>query len=222
MTVSNHRPYTYPPDRIDIPSGTGREGAVKYSDYALGRFLENAKRRPWFDNTIFVVTADHGANARGTMEIPIDKYRIPLFVYAPGRIAPQKVDRLMSQIDIAPTLLGFTGLRYYSKFFGHDVLRAPPESDRAFVANYQTLSYMRDGKLVTLQPKRKVRISSIDADGNIIAPLDAPALAEEAVALYQTASFLFRSGLYRDEEQIPPEKRAANGTQHVHLERLKK
>ncbi len=226
MTVSNHRPYTYPANRIDIPSGTGRDGAVKYSDYALGRFLENAKRRPWFDNTIFVITADHGANARGTMEIPIDKYRIPLFFYAPGRIAPQKVDRLMSQIDIAPTLLGFTGLSYYSKFFGRDVLRAPPQSDRAFVANYQTLGYMRDGGLVTLQPKRKVRVSRIDADGNIIAALDAPALAEEAAAFYQTASFLFRSGLYRDEEQLPPEKRAGkralDGTLHAHLERLTK
>ena len=214
MTVSNHRPYTYPAGRIDIPPGTGRDGAVKYTDYAVGKFLENAGRRPWFDNTIFVVTADHGANARGTMEIPIDKYRIPLFFYAPGRIAPRKVERLMSQIDIAPTLLGFTGLPYYSKFFGRDVLQAPPRSDRAFVANYQTLAYMRDGKLVTLQPKKKVRISNIDAGGRILSALDEPALAEEAAAFYQVASFLFRSGLYRDEEQVPPEKRVKGKTEH--------
>jgi phosphoglycerol transferase MdoB-like AlkP superfamily enzyme len=208
MTVSNHRPYTYPSGRIDIPSGTGRDGAVKYTDYAVGKFLRDAEKRSWFANTIFVVTADHGANARGTMEIPVEKYRIPLFFYAPGRIAPRKVERLMSQIDIAPTLLGFTGLSYYSKFFGRDVLHAPRESDRAFVANYQTLGYMRDGKLVTLQPKRKVRVSRVDADGNFVFPLKDPALAEEAIAFYQVASFLFRSGLYRDEEQIPPEKRA--------------
>jgi phosphoglycerol transferase MdoB-like AlkP superfamily enzyme len=218
MTVSNHRPYTYPAGSVDIPPGTGRDGAVKYSDFAVGRFLENARSRPWFENTIFVITADHGANARGTMEIPIDKYRIPVFFYAPGRIAPQRVDRLMSQIDIAPTILGFTGLGYYSKFFGRDMLRARPESDRAFVANYQTLGYMRDGTLVTLQPKRKVSISSIDADGRIIAALDQPALAEEAAAFYQTASFLFRSGLYRDEEQLPPEKRAQKRIEHANLQ----
>jgi phosphoglycerol transferase MdoB-like AlkP superfamily enzyme len=211
MTVSNHRPYTYPAARIDIAPGTGRDGAVKYSDYALGRFLEQARGRSWFDDTIFVITADHGANARGTSEIPLDKYRIPLFIYAPGRIAPRKVDRLMSQIDIAPTVLGFTGLSYYSKFFGRDVLRAPVSSDRAFVANYQTLGYLRDDTLVTLQPKRKVRAFRVGADGRPLAIADAPALAEEAAAFYQTASYLFRSGLYRDEEQIPPERRARAG-----------
>jgi phosphoglycerol transferase MdoB-like AlkP superfamily enzyme len=208
MTVSNHRPYTYPASRIDIPSGTGRDGAVKYSDYAIGRFLEQARGRLWFGDTLFVVTADHGANARGTMEIPVAKYRIPLFVYAPGRIAAGKVDRLMSQIDIAPTLLGFTGLAYYSKFFGHDVLRAPVESDRAFVANYQTLGYLRGDRLVTLQPKRKVHAFRVDGSGNIVAPVEDRAMVEEAAAFYQSASALFRSGLYRDEEQLPPEKRA--------------
>jgi phosphoglycerol transferase MdoB-like AlkP superfamily enzyme len=195
MTVSNHRPYTYPASRIDIPSGTGRDGAVKYSDYAIGRFLEQARTRAWFGDTLFVVTADHGANARGTMEIPVDKYRIPLFVYAPGRIAAAKVDRLMSQIDIAPTLLGFTGLAYYSKFFGRDMLRAPADSDRAFVANYQTLGYLKGDRLVTLQPKRKVRVFRVDSSGNIVAPLQEPALVEQAAAFYQTASALFRSGL---------------------------
>ena len=218
MTVSNHRPYTYPSGRIDIPSGTGRDGAVKYSDYAVGEFLERARGHAWFGNTIFVITADHGANARGTMDIPIDKYRIPLFFYAPGLIAPRRVDRLVSQIDIAPTLLGFTGLSYYSKFLGRDVLRAPAGSDRAFVANYQTLGYLRDGKLVILQPKRRVRAARIDADGRILGPLDEPALVEEAAAYYQAASFLFRSGLYRDEEQLPPEKRVRAGN-HLALTR---
>ncbi|MCC7486524.1 MAG: LTA synthase family protein [Burkholderiales bacterium] len=209
MTVSNHRPYTYPARRIDIASGSGRDGAVKYSDYALGRFLERARTRPWFGETIFVITADHGANARGTMEIPIDKYRVPLFFYAPGRIEPRRIDRLMSQIDIAPTLLGMTGLSYYTKFFGHDMLDAPAASDRAFVANYQTLGYLRDGRLVTLQPKRRSRAYRVDADGKILAPIEDRALTEEAVAFYQCASYLFRSGLYRDEEQVPPERRDA-------------
>ena len=68
MTTSNHRPYTYPPGRIDIPSGTGRDGAVKYTDYALGHLIEGARKRPWFNDTLFVITADHGANARGSSQ----------------------------------------------------------------------------------------------------------------------------------------------------------
>ena len=199
MTTSNHRPYTYPAGRIDIPSGSGREGAVKYTDYAIGRFIERARARPWFADTLFVLTADHGANARGTNEIPIDKYRIPLFFYAPGKVAPQRVDRLMSQIDILPTALGLLNVPYDSKFLGRDMRRAPPESDRAFVGNYQTLGYMRDGRLVTLLPRRRLGGTwTFDAEGRVKpAPAD-PALEREAIAYYQTASQLFSSGLLLD------------------------
>jgi phosphoglycerol transferase MdoB-like AlkP superfamily enzyme len=209
MTVSNHRPFTYPPGRIDIPSGTGREGAVKYSDYAIGQFLEAARRRPWFDDTLFVVTADHGANARGSLRIPVEKYRIPLFIYAPRHVAPRRVQRLMSQIDIAPTVLGLLDFRYYSKFFGRDVLASPPGSDRAFVGNYQTLGYLRDERLVLLSPKRKAEAFRADRAWTPLEPVNDPGTLREAIAFYSAAAFVFRQGLYRDEEQTPPEQRAA-------------
>jgi phosphoglycerol transferase MdoB-like AlkP superfamily enzyme len=209
MTTSNHRPYTYPPGRIDIPSGTSREGAVKYTDYAIGRFLQMARARPWFDDTLFVITADHGANARGTTRIPVDKYRIPVFVYAPKHVAPRRVDRLMSQIDIPPTVLGLLDFDYYTKFFGRDVFAASPESDRAFVANYQTLGYLKGGRMALLHPRRKTEVFQVDGKGDTLAPVSDPALLREAIAFYSAASYVFRSGLYRDEEQMPPGQRAA-------------
>lgn len=204
MTTSNHRPYTYPTGRIDIASGSGREGAVKYTDYALGRFIEQARAHPWFDDTLFVLTADHGASARGSERIPVDKYLIPLLVYAPAHVKPARVDRLMSQIDIAPTLLGLVNFRYYSKFFGRDVLREPPATDRAFVANYQTLGYLKDDRLLMLHPKRRVEEFVVQgAQLRSAGPPD-PGLTREAIAYYQLASHVFRNGLYLDEEQIPP------------------
>jgi phosphoglycerol transferase MdoB-like AlkP superfamily enzyme len=208
MTTSNHRPYTYPDGRIDIPSGSGRNGAVKYTDYAIGEFLAKAKSKPWFDDTVFVLTADHGANARGTTRIPIDKYLIPVMVYSPKHVTPRRVDRLMSQIDIPPTLLGLLDFDYYSKFFGRDVLRSPPASDRAFVANYQTLGYLAGDRLALLHPRRKTEAFRVDADKNIVGAIDDPQLVREAIAFYSTASYVFHSGLYRDEEQTPPERRA--------------
>lgn len=209
MTTSNHRPYTYPPGRIDIPSGTGREGAVKYSDYALGRFLERARARPWFGRTVFVISADHGANARGGMQIPVDRYRIPLFVYAPGEVAPRRVDRLMSQIDLAPTLLGLLEFDYYSKFLGRDLLRSPPASDRAFVANYQTLGYLKGDAMVMLQPKRATRFRSLLGEAHAAPEPRDERLLREAIAFYQVAAHVYGAGLYRDEEQVPPAARGA-------------
>jgi phosphoglycerol transferase MdoB-like AlkP superfamily enzyme len=210
MTTSNHRPYTYPAGRIDIPSGSGRDGAVKYTDYAIGEFLAKARAKPWFDDTLFVITADHGANARGTTRIPVDKYLIPLFVYAPKHVAPRRVDRLMSQIDIPPTVLGLLDFNYYSKFFGRDVLNSPASSDRAFVANYQTLGYLTRDRMALLHPRRGSELFHVDAQKNILGPVKDEAVLREAISFYQVASHVFRAGLYRDEEQIPPEKRASN------------
>ncbi len=208
MTTSNHRPYTYPADRIDIPSGTGREGAVKYTDWAIGYLLEQARKRSWFQDTVFIITADHGASARGTARIPVEKYLIPLFIYAPAHIAPRRVDRLMSQIDIPPTTLGLLGFRYYSKFLGRDLLRSAPGTDRAFVGNFQTLAYMKDDRILVLQPKRKVDLYRLD-QGRSYLPLPAdPEMTREAVSWYQVASHLFRNGLLGDEEQVEIEARA--------------
>jgi phosphoglycerol transferase MdoB-like AlkP superfamily enzyme len=192
MTTSNHRPYTYPDGRIDIPSGSGRDGAVKYSDWAIGHFIDEAKKHPWFDDTLFVLTADHGANARGTLDIPVAQYRIPLLFYAPKHIAPGRIDRLMSQIDIAPTLLGRLHFSYRTKFFGHDLFTTPPSEDRAFVANYQTLGYLRDGRLVTLMPQKRVRVAPYPVGG------PAPTLSDgqlrgEAIAWYQLAFEAYRT-----------------------------
>ncbi len=209
MTTSNHRPYTYPPGRIDIASGAGRDGAVKYTDYSLGRLIEGARRHAWFKDTVFVITADHGANARGSSQIPVDKYRIPVFFYSPAHIAPRRVDRLMSQIDIAPTLLGLLDFAYYSKFIGHDLLHTPPSADRAYVANFQTLGYLKGDRLLVLQPKRKVNQFRLQ-DGQLRAEAGVDrALEREGIAFYQVASDLFRHGLYDDEEQKPPEMREA-------------
>ena len=210
MTTSNHRPYTYPAGRIDIPSGTGREGAVKYTDHAIGHLLEEARRRDWFKDTVFVITADHGANARGSSRIPVDKYRIPLFVYSPAHVPARRVDRLMSQIDIAPTLLGLLDFSYYTKFLGHDLLHSPPSSDRAFVANYQTLGYLKGDRLLVLQPKRKLEEFRMEGERLVAARSVDPTLAREGIAFYQVASHLFRKGLYGDEGQIAPEARKAS------------
>ena len=63
MTTSNHKPYTYEAGKIDIPSGSGRQGAVKYADFAIGDFLQKAKQKPWFHNTVFIFIADHCASS---------------------------------------------------------------------------------------------------------------------------------------------------------------
>ena len=152
MTTSNHRPYTYPDGRIDIKSGKGRDGAVKYTDYAIGEFLKAARQKPWFDNTIFVFVADHTAGSAGKEDLPISNYQIPLFIYAPKLIPARENAQLASQIDLAPTLLGLLNLDYESTFFGRNLLQDNPLPPRVLVGNYQHLGLFDGQDLAILSP----------------------------------------------------------------------
>lgn len=197
MTTSNHRPFTYPDGRIDIPSGTGREGAVKYTDWAIGDFIERARAKPWYADTVFVIVADHTASGRGKTELPVEQFHIPLIIYAPGHVASARIDTLASQIDVAPTLLALLGFSYRSHFFGHDIINEGPYHERAFFANYQTVGYLENGILAELRPQRRWRLvdaatgkeRSLDDDGKHV--------LEEAIGYYQAASEAYRSGILR-------------------------
>lgn len=180
LTISNHRPYTYPDNRIDLPSKiSGREGGVKYADYAIGKFIEDAKQKPWFDNTIFVFIADHTAGAAGSAEIELEDHHIPFIIYAPKFVKAQRIDMPVSQIDAVPTILGLLDFNYESRFYGQDAL-SPDYESRFFVSNYQKVGYVKNGTTVILKPIRQYSVYPQDA-------ANADKLLKEAIAFYQTA-----------------------------------
>ena len=197
MTTSNHRPFTYPDGHIDIPSGTGREGAVKYTDWAIGDFMERARAKPWFANTVFVIVADHTASGRGKTDLPVEQFLIPLIIYAPGHVAPARIDTLASQIDVAPTLLALLNFSYRSHFFGHDIVSEGPKHQRAFLANYQTVGYLEDGILVELRPQRRWRLVDPVSGNPLPANEKGKQLLDEAISYYQAASEAYHSGILR-------------------------
>lgn len=191
MTASNHVPFTYPSGRIDIPSPGKRRGGVKYADYAVGRFVEMAKQKPWFDNTIFLFVADHCASSAGKAKIPVHRYHIPAIVYAPKMISPKRIDIQASQIDLVPTLLAILGLQGDDHFIGRDILRMAPEDGRALLSTYQNLGYLKGDVMTVLQPRRKIETYKISANGQDAQPMPTdPKLAEEAIAYFQGAALL--------------------------------
>jgi phosphoglycerol transferase MdoB-like AlkP superfamily enzyme len=195
MTTSNHRPYTYPDGRIDIPSPGGRRGAVKYTDYAIGKFIDDAKRKAWFRDTVFMVTADHCASVAGKTKLPVEKYRIPLIIYGPGIVRPGVYTQVVSQIDLTPTIVEFLGRKGDAHFFGRCLFEDGPNPARAFISNYQVLGYLRRDILTVLLPQKRVASYRIDpvTHAQTPAPVD-PELLKEAIAYYQTAARAFKSG----------------------------
>ncbi len=198
MTTSNHRPFTYPDGRIDIPSHTGREGAVKYTDYAIGRFIRECSKKPWFNDTVFIIVADHCASSAGTTNLPVAKYHIPMLIYSPAHVAPGRMERLMSQIDLGPTLFGMLNFSYNSKFYGVDINQLEPGRERVFISTYQLLGFIRNDQLVILAPQQKTDELSVNWSDLSAAPGQVNQdLLDEAIAWYQVASYSFKNGLMK-------------------------
>ncbi|SHM69470.1 LTA synthase family protein [Flavobacterium xinjiangense] len=210
MTVSNHRPFTYPNNKIDIPGDAkSRDGGVKYTDFAMKKFFEMASKQPWFANTVFVILADHCASSAGKTELPVDKYRIPAMIYSPGYVQPKQYNNLMSQIDVMPTLFGLLNFNYQSKFYGQDVLK-PDYKPRALIATYQDLGLIKDNVLTVISPKQQVKQFQLTlkkeqktaADFQIYydqIPLvkERTDLVNQTISYYQTASDILKKKKYQ-------------------------
>lgn len=202
MTTSNHRPYTFPANKINLPQGS-RRGAVKYTDYAIGQFINQAKTKPWFKDTLFVIVADHCASVAGKTKLPVEKYHIPLFFYAPDLLPAGHYKRVVSQIDIVPTLLDLLGTSDAQYFYGQSMFKAARDQlpERAFISNYQSLGYYKDNTLIVLSPKQQVEAFKVDpVSFDTTATSPDSTLVNEAIAYYQTASRAYK---YGDLRQFP-------------------
>jgi phosphoglycerol transferase MdoB-like AlkP superfamily enzyme len=194
MTTSNHKPYTFPAGKIDLPQGS-RDAAVKYTDYALGKFIEEAKTKEWFKNTVFVIVADHCASSAGKWEININKHHIPALIYNLHQPASQ-ISRLTSQIDLMPTLFGYLNWNYTTELYGMDVLQRPVEKDRAFVGNYRTLGLLKGDIFTQIDDRKRSKQFQLIEMGNSLKELASPdsSLISETISYYQTASDRFKTG----------------------------
>ncbi|WP_126246235.1 LTA synthase family protein [Chitinophaga rhizosphaerae] len=194
MTTSNHRPFTYPDGKIGYPSGSGREGAVQYTDYAIGQFLKAAQKEPWFANTVIIFVADHCASSAGKNEIDVAKYHIPAIICHLPDARPDSISQRCSQIDLFPTLFGLLHWNYDSNLYGLDV-RQPGYRPRAFLGTYQKLAYLQNDSMVILSPQQRVETMQYSAASDSQAPVKADdRTVMEAIAYYQTAYYLFKHG----------------------------
>ncbi|TIP10480.1 LTA synthase family protein [Mesorhizobium sp.] len=186
MTTSNHRPFTYPDGAIDIPSPGGRDGAVKYSDYAIGELVNKAAARPWFKDTVFVFVADHTASVAGKIELDMNKYHIPCIIWSPGFVDPRRIDRLASQVDIAPSLLAMLHASYRSRFFGDDLINADEAERPVYISNYEKVAMILHGRTTILEPKKQI----VQLKGDEVVRQDAidEEAVDDTVAIYQYAS----------------------------------
>ncbi|PLX02855.1 MAG: hypothetical protein C0595_09310 [Marinilabiliales bacterium] len=122
MTASDHGPF-YIPEYFHPKNSDIKDQIVEYADWSLHRFIQLASKEDWFDNTIFIFIADHGAPLNATYDIPLNYFHSPLIFYAPKIFKSNKqYKNIGSQIDIYPTLMGLINQGYVNNTLGIDLI----------------------------------------------------------------------------------------------------
>ena len=210
FTSSNHAPFEFPDGRIALheqPKGT-ENNAVKYTDYALGRFVEKAKASDYWKDTVFLVVADHDIRVRGDTLVPIERFHIPALILG-ADIKPRVLKTVASQIDLPPTLLSLLGVDATHPMIGRDLTREPEGlPGRAMMQYEQHYAWMEGERVVVLRPEKAPAHGHYDSRSKRLeavkaAPDDAPAMEQRALAHALLPAWLYREQRYRLPESAP-------------------
>ena len=159
FTASSHHPFRVPERYAGVfPQGSlPIHQCIGYSDNALRQFFNYAKTQPWFDHTLFVITADHtNENALPAYNNPRGLFAVPIAFYYPGREWDEAEDQkqTVSQVDIMPSILAFLGYDKPFFAFGEDALTQTKEHPYAICYNHPLYQIMSDDTLILYDGQR--------------------------------------------------------------------
>lgn len=197
FTSSNHVPFELPEGKIDWVPGVEKasvQNAIKYADYAVGRFFEQARRSAYYANTVFVLVADHNIRVYGDDAIPVSMFHIPALIHAPG-LKPQRHGGLASQPDVLATALGQLGLPLRYPIFGHSIFRADRQPFTLLQFN-DSYGFRRGDRVAVYRPEKPVRTFRYQ-DGHLVDTEADPELEQDGLALLHVIEDLYERRLYR-------------------------
>lgn len=217
FTSSNHDPFEFPTGRItpfEQPLAT-RNNAAKYADHALGGFFDKAMASDYWNDTVFLVVADHDSRVFGRDLVPVDNFHIPGLILGAG-ITPRRDDRIASQIDLGPTLLSLIGIADATPMTGRDLadpaMRLP---GRALMQYDRNFAWLQGDDVVVLQPdKVPSQYRYVPGQGRLQPAALSPLLAREAHAQALWGSLAYERGWYGlprvNARENPPASRSAH------------
>ena len=166
FTASSHHPYAIPAQYKDVFPEEGLEihKCIRYTDMAIGKFFENARKQAWFYNTIFVLTSDHtNLSDHPEYQTDLGGFSSPIIIFEPGGSrAPEIQQKIAQQIDILPTVMGL--LNYSKPFFafGIDLLNTPAED--TWAVNYLNgiYQYVKHGHVLQFDGTKTTAVYSLE------------------------------------------------------------
>ncbi|MCD6292501.1 MAG: sulfatase-like hydrolase/transferase [Deltaproteobacteria bacterium] len=193
FTTTNHTPFEFPEGRIKLidgyPAACDKNG-VKFADYAMGNFFALARKHGYYDDTIFVIIADHNVRVRSSPNevMPVTNYRIFGLILG-GGVTPLHYKRVATQMDVTATAIDLLGCDFSHPIIGRSIFR-PNKNDFALMKFYSLYGFMRDGKLAVLEPKATARTYRVAGDDLLPLPHDQE-LERDGLALLTIASHLY-------------------------------
>ena len=208
FSSTNHTPFEFPDGRIELFDEQKQtvHNAVKYADHALGQFIDRARTSEHWADTLFLVVADHDTRVYGDQLVPVSKFHIPGVILGADVVA-RRIDSLVSQIDLAPTLLSLMGVDGEHPFPGRDLTRTLPEFGnspapvpaRAMMQFDQNFAWLERDRLTVLLPDGSSRQFAFDRRTKQLEPAATtdPEAVRQALANVLMPAWLYREQRYR-------------------------
>lgn len=201
FTSSNHEPFEFPDGKIDLHDTDKQtvNNAVKYADYALGKFIREAKQQAYWKDTVFLIVADHDNRVYGDALVPIKKFHIPGLILG-ADVEPKRIATIASQVDLAPTLLSLLGVSSTHPMIGRDLVKDSKTPGRALIQFNDYFAYLEGANATVLRPGQAPLAARYDAaTGEFDPGQGAPARSrvDEAMAHVMLPSLLYREQRYQ-------------------------
>ena len=181
FTATSHHPFAVPSRYADSLRAPGHplHTCIRYTDHALRRFFSAARRMPWYNNTLFVITADHtNITEQPAYNTPLGTFSVPIILYSPsGHLPVGMSNAVAQQTDIMPTVLAFTGSPAPFLSYGVDLLHTPDSLTWAIHYNNGVYQYIQNHHLLLFDGTRALGYYNIDSDpllSNNLLPQDSP------------------------------------------------
>lgn len=201
FSSSNHEPFEFPDGRIALYDTQKQtvNNAVKYADYALGKFIAEAKKQEYWKDTVFLIVADHDNRVYGNSLVPIKKFHIPGLILG-ADIQPKRITTQASQIDLGATLLSLMGVSSEHPMIGRDFVADSESPGRALMQFDNYFAWLEGSKVTLLRPNQSPLLGHYDATkGALILRDEKPDArdVEKAMAHVNLPSLLYREQRYK-------------------------
>jgi len=149
MSLTNHPPYDVPHykfGKVNFQDELNKNyNTFKYVDWCLEKFFEEIEKKPYFENTLFVIVGDHSKSFHHDLSFDYRKSYVPALFYAPKLLKHRVIDKICSQIDIGPTIFEILNMSYWSSFWGKNMLLPSSKSDYVSIVRNSKFGFIKNG-----------------------------------------------------------------------------